>query len=93
MNNLNYIRNIWWDLFIENSCLELYVEISSIFFFIIIIFFLLLSNINILAIGFHKVSQYINWIFEYHILTLESGTVEINLAILGIDFLCIISIL
>jgi hypothetical protein len=28
----NYIRNIWWDLFIENSCLELYVEISSIYY-------------------------------------------------------------
>jgi hypothetical protein len=25
----NYIRNIWWDLIIENFCLELYVEVAT----------------------------------------------------------------
>jgi hypothetical protein len=28
-----FFRNIWWDLIIENFCLELYVELSSIFFY------------------------------------------------------------
>ena len=51
-----FFRNIWWDLIIENFCLELYGELSSIFF--------LLSKINIFTIGFHKVNKGNNKITE-----------------------------